>query len=189
MFARLDEEIRQLRKETGIHCISGCGKCCTKPDIEASPLEFLPLAFEWFKNGVAYEILEKLEQETSPICTIYSPLSSDDGSRGSCQVYTHRGLICRLFGYAASRDKLGQLRLVTCKLIKEQQIEEYERAVAKLSRNEYVPVFTDYYKRLIQIDFRLANQFYPINEAIRKAIEEVLHYYAYRPFPVLKKVS
>jgi hypothetical protein len=36
---------------------------------------------------------------------------------------------------------------------------------------------------LSQIDFRLGNTIVPINQALKMAIEEVLRYYAYRPFP------
>jgi len=186
LFGRLDEEISQFRGVTGVHCISGCGKCCTKPDIEASPLEFLPLAFHLFLTGKAETTLEQIAHEQSSICLIYSPLSLIDNTKGSCGNYTYRGLICRLFGYGSSRDKFGELKMVTCKLIKEQQVESYEKAVAMLTRHEYVPVFSDYYKKLMQIDFQLGNQILPINEAIKVAIETVLHHYAYRPFPRIK---
>jgi hypothetical protein len=37
--------------------------------------------------------------------------------------------------------------------------------------------------QLSQIDFRMGVLLLPINEALKIAIEEVLHYYAYRPFP------
>ena len=47
----------------------------------------------------------------------------------------------------------------------------------------YVPVLTDYYMNLNQIDFHLGNIVIPINEALKRAIEEVLQYYAYRPMP------
>lgn len=189
MYDHLDTEIREFRKASGIHCISGCGKCCTKPDIEASPLEFLPLAFHWFMNHQAEEMLAQLKQETSPICKIYSPLSSAlaDSNKGSCSDYVHRGLICRLFGYGASRDKLGALKLVTCTLIKEQQATNYQQAVTMLKAGDYVPIFTDYYLKLIQIDFRLGNQIVPINQAMIEALEAILGYYAYRPFPRSKK--
>ena len=59
IFNELEEEINNFKSLTNLHCLSGCGKCCTKPDIEASPLEFLPLAFEWFKAGVAHQKLWK----------------------------------------------------------------------------------------------------------------------------------
>lgn len=186
LFAGLDLEISKFQSATGLHCISGCGKCCTKPDIDASPLEFLPLAFHWFKNHQAEAMLEQLKASQNPVCSIYSATGINTGS---CSMYQYRGLICRLFGYGASRDKLGELRLVTCKLIKEQQVESYQEAIELLSRNEYVPIFSDYYKKLMQIDFKMGNLFLPINEAIIEAIEAVLSYYTYRPFPVPKKAA
>lgn len=188
LYARLDSDIKSFRESTGISCVAGCGKCCNKPDIEASPLEFLPLAFNWFKQGVANEMLHRLQANESLTCLLYSPLSLSDETKGSCGTYVFRGLICRLFGYGAGKDKYGQLRLVTCKIIKEQQAENYAIAIEMLKKNEPVPIFSDYYKRLMQIDFRLANQMLPINEAIEVALEAVLQYYAYRPFPKASKV-
>jgi Fe-S-cluster containining protein len=186
LFKRLDIEINEFRKESGIYCFSGCGKCCNKPDIEASPLEFLPLAFHWFSQGKAEQMLEKLEERSSLNCMVYQPVSIDDPNHGHCGEYQHRGLICRLFGYGAGKDKYGQLRMVTCKLIKEQQVESYEKAVEMLKSKSTVPIFADYYQKLMQIDFRLAKDMLPINEAIQAALEAVMQYYAYRPFPVAK---
>ena len=37
--------------------------------------------------------------------------------------------------------------------------------------------------QLSQIDFKLGNEFLPVNKAMKAALEEVLHYYAYRDFP------
>lgn len=189
LFDRLDLEIKTFQAQSGIHCVSGCGKCCTKPDIEASVLEFLPLAYHWFLEGKAHEMLQRLTEENSRICIVYAPLSLENQLNGSCSTYRYRGLICRLFGYGAGKDKLGQLRLVTCKIIKEQQIESYKKAVELIRQNQYVPVFSDYYKKLLQIDFRLGGEMLPVNKAIRSAIETVLHHYAYRPFPRSRKAA
>jgi len=73
--------------------------------------------------------------------------------------------------------------LATCKIIKEGQADNYGKVAQMISQKMYVPVFSDYYMRLAQIDFKMGNAFLPINEALKRAIEEVLHYYAYRPFP------
>ena len=189
LFGRLDAEISNFQSCTGLHCISGCGKCCSKPDIEATPLEFLPLAYHWFINRQATAMLEQLENNTFPFCMLYAPLSSSLSDKGSCSSYPHRGLICRLFGYGASRDKIGALKLVTCRQIKEQQADNYEKAISLISQGEYIPIFSDYYKKLMQIDFKLANQFMTVNEAIRVALETVLSYYAYRSFPRQKKAA
>jgi uncharacterized protein len=189
IFKSLDEEIEILKKQTGIHCLVGCGKCCTKPDIDASPLEYLPLAFEWFKQGIAAEKLQFLKENKSLICSNYSPLSLADQDSGNCSIYQYRGLVCRLFGNAASRDKNGDLKFVTCKLIKENNHGAVELATDLLQRNKYVPVFSDYYRKLYQVDFKLASQIHPINTAIAIALEEVMSYYAYRPFTSTKRAG
>lgn len=182
LFNSLDQEISHFKSFTGIYCYSSCGKCCNKQDIEASPLEFLPLAFHWFKTGRAQEFYDKLENNQSLNCIVYSPLSILDQNQGSCSEYPYRGLICRLFGYGANRDKYGELRLLTCKLIKDGQIENYTKAIDLLKNNVKVPVFTEYYQKLMQIDFQLARDILPINKAIKIALETVMQYYAYRPY-------
>lgn len=188
LFAVLDGEIATFQSESGLGCKVGCGKCCTHPDIDASPLEFLPWAFQLFLNGKAETTLEELRASSSSLCHLYRPLSVLDSHSGSCGDYKYRGLICRLFGYGASRDKLGQLRLATCKIIKENQADRYENVQIAMKNGLYVPIFTDYYMNLNQIDFRMGNSILPINKAMKAAIEEVLQYYAYRPFPEGHKV-
>ena len=183
LFDRLENEITVFQSETQLHCRTGCGKCCSTPDIEASPLEFLPWALHLFLNGKSEEMLVELHHKSDSNCHLYRPTDLLDRKMGSCSNYRYRGLICRLFGYAASRDKYGKLRLATCKIIKEGQQENYNTAEEAISKGLYVPVFTDYYMQLSQIDNRLATTLLPINEALKTAIEEVLHYYAYRPFP------
>lgn len=189
VFKSLDQESGIFNHKTGIRCLDGCGKCCTKPDIEASPLEYLPLAFEWYRQGIAEEKYAMLKENKSPICINYSPLSIENSSTGNCQHYQYRGLVCRLFGNGASRDKHGKLVYVTCRLIKENQPEEVAYTMSLIEKKEYVPVFSDYYKKLYQIDFRLAGKIVSINEAIMLALEEVMQYYAYRPFTSGKKTG
>lgn len=183
LFAGLDTEIATFQNVTGLGCRSGCGKCCTHPDVEASPLEFLPWAFHVFLNGKGEETLEDLKSSTSTICHLYRPLTVLDQNSGRCGDYMYRGLICRLFGYGAGRDKFGELRLATCKIIKEGQAANYKTAIEAIKKGLYVPIFTDYYMRLNQIDFKLGNSILPVNKAMKIALEEVLQYYAYRPFP------
>ena len=183
LYRKLDLEINTLQTETKLHCNVGCGKCCTKLDIEASPLEFLPWAFHIFLNGDAEKVLAELEIKTSTICHIYNPLTILDKVNGSCSNYAYRGLICRLFGYAATKDKYGQLRLATCKIIKTEQVKNFENASNLIQNGLPIPIFTDYYMNLSQIDYQLGNIILPINKALKYAIEEVLQYYAYRPLP------
>ena len=185
LFYQLEQESAQFGQSSGISCVSGCGKCCTYPDVEASPLEFLPWAFHLFLTGEVEKTLIMLNKTKSSTCLIYKPLSIID--QGRCSSYKYRGLICRLFGFAANTDKYGNLRLATCKIIKEGQTDNYNSTAEAITKGLYVPVFTEYYMQLNQIDFHLGNIILPVNKALKMALEEVLHYYAYRPFPDLEK--
>lgn len=185
LFYHLEQEIAQFHKTTGIGCVPGCGKCCTYPDIEASPLEFLPWAFHLFLNGEAENTLTKLNATKTSTCILYNPITLL--GQGRCNDYKYRGLICRLFGSAATTDKYGSLRLATCTLIKEGQAENFESATEAINNGLKVPIFTEYYTQLNQIDFQLGNIILPINKALKAALEEVLQYYAYRPLPLSTK--
>lgn len=181
LFGQLEKETAQFQQKSGLGCVSGCGKCCNYPQIEASPLEFLPWAFHLFLQGEAETTLDTLSGNQNPTCFLFAPLSMVD--QGHCGTYQYRGLICRLFGFAATRDKYGSLRLATCKIIREGQAEQYRTVSEAIAKGLYVPVFTDYYMQLNQIDYQLGTKMLPVNKALKVALEEVLHYYTYRPIP------
>jgi Fe-S-cluster containining protein len=177
VYTKLDREISKVQLESGMHCLSGCGECCKKPDIEATPLEFLPLALKLYDDGKAESFLEELQNSTSSTCHVFRPYVTNFG--GLCNEYPYRGLICRLFGFTARRDKEGKPEIVTCKLIKTHQEKEYQQAIDNIKNGKRIPIMSEFYTRLSSIDPSLA-QFYPINKAMEVAVETVLHYYAYR---------
>lgn len=181
LFYQLEQESAQFQQTSSLACVAGCGKCCTHPEVEASPLEFLPWAFHLFLNGQAQSTLDTLSETNSKTCFLYKSLSIVN--HGRCDHYKYRGLICRLFGFSANTDKYGQLRLATCKIIKEGQAANFNSANEAIFKGLKVPVFTEYYMQLSQIDFFLGNAIKPINTALKMAIEEVLQYYTYRTFP------
>lgn len=177
VFTALDKEIASFQDWSGMHCKFGCGKCCFKADIEATILEFLPFAHYLYQQHKAWEWFENLKSADSPICQILNPTQS---GAGLCSEYPHRGLICRLFGYSARTNKYAEKELITCQIIKTEQAEHYKRAVEGIARGKEVPMMNQYYMQLHAIDMDLTREFYPINEAIKRAIEVVLSYYAYR---------
>lgn len=197
VFLLLDQELATFRDWSGLSCKSGCGKCCTKPDIEATVLEFIPFAHHIYQLGLIDEWLEKFSDDThtkeksvthsvteetpskSPdnICFFFNPHSV---TGGLCSQYPHRGLICRLFGFSARTNKYAKPEFVTCQTMKTEQADAYTHAVKSIEGGAGVPVISQYYMRLHAIDPDLAQKFYPVNEAIRRAIHVVLHYYAYR---------
>ena len=177
VFDNLDQQIADFQDASTLHCKSGCGKCCFKPDIEATILEFLPFAHHLYKEGKADEWLERINSSDSSICHILNPTQK---GAGLCSQYEYRGLICRLFGYSARTNKYGKKELVTCQIIKAEQTEAYRITESKIEEGLELPVMNQFCMQLHGIDFELTRDFYPINTAIKHAIETVLHYYAYR---------
>jgi uncharacterized protein len=176
VFDDLDKAIASFQTRSKLTCNWGCGKCCFKPDIEASVLEFLPFAYHLYHANKAEEWLTRLEA-TPELCVILDPRQN---GAGLCSQYRHRGLICRLFGYSARTNKYGAKELVTCTIIKTEQADLFAAASEAVSAGADVPVMNQYYMRLHAIDFAMAQEFFPVNQAIKRAIEAILHYYAYR---------
>lgn len=162
----LDREIADFKHSTGMDCLPGCGDCCLYPEIEATVLEFLPLGYYLYKEGRAAEFLSRdLSRETP--CILFR--QNRDSGQWGCSLYPYRGLICRLFGFSATLSKEGAPLLATCKKIKKKW-PGYQGAMEGAGG---VPIMRDYYNRLRDINPGLAGTLYPINEAIRRAIEQV----------------
>ncbi|MCC5929954.1 MAG: YkgJ family cysteine cluster protein [Cyclobacteriaceae bacterium] len=188
LFAQLQVEQIEFQKKTGLGCLPGCGKCCHKSDIHATVLEFLPLAMHYFMNDVALDVLQKLREDKSPVCNLLT-LYVQGQSGGLCGNYTYRGLICRIFGFSAMKNKHGLLSMITCGEIKQNMRNEFENAEKNINNGLKIPLTSDYYRQLSNIDPILGEKTYPINEAVARAIEEVLHYYAYRPKPKPHRIT
>jgi len=180
IFKDLDIEINQYLSQSKLTCFAGCSHCCANPKISATALEFLPLAFDIYQSGKAQEFLDKLETTTEEsFCVLLSQLSID-GKAGYCSNYPYRGLICRLFGNSARRNRDERKELITCKLIKSEKHEMFQQVSQAIASNEIpIPGSADYYTRLYAIDFHMANEQFPVNTAIKKALEAVLSFYFY----------
>lgn len=177
IFKALDDEVTSFKQWSGLQCQTGCGKCCFKPDISATVLEFLPLAYYLYSQGQADAWYVKLQNHKDGLCTLLKSSSST----GMCAEYPYRGLICRLFGFSARMNKYGKAEIITCQIIKSEMAGPYQQAVALVGAgNAVIPLGARYYMQLIAIDDELGRVQYPINEAILKALETVLSYYAYR---------
>jgi Fe-S-cluster containining protein len=177
VLTELDSAIARFQTWSTLQCKHGCGKCCFKPDIEATALEFLPFAQYLYDQGQALAWHEKLSDTRESLCVILNPTQA---GAGLCSEYPYRGLICRLFGYSARVNKYGGRELVTCQIIKTEQEGPYTEAARQIEGGAEVPVMNQYYMRLHAVDADLAREFYPINQAIKRALETVLQYYAYR---------
>lgn len=183
IFNQLDKELGSFQQSTGLSCVANCGLCCLKPDINATALEFLPLAYHLLIHGETERWLEKLQNnKDNKICPVLNEIITPE-SKGYCSEYAHRGLICRLFGFSAMLHKNNKPILVTCKPIKEQKTEAFNKANAHIAANKNYPLISNYYMQLRSIDESLGEELFPIRIAIEKAIHAVLAYYAYRELP------
>ena len=112
VFIELDAHLSSTANESGLNCPVFCGNCCRKSDIEASPIEFLPLAAWLYQNNKVTEFLVKLDNPVHSWCACFDPDASAKMEWG-CKYYEHRGLICRLFGFGfrLNRENLPVLVL------------------------------------------------------------------------------
>jgi uncharacterized protein len=181
LFEELDEQTSIFAADSGFKCKPGCGECCVYPKIHATILEFIPFAYKMYLEGKATGLLETLKNRDAEFssCLIFNPIRLNS-SNGSCSSYSSRGLICRLFGYSGNLNKDGAYNIITCGIIKTENPAFFNSAESIRAGSKNLPVASEYYSKLQTIDLSLAMETYPVNVAIRKALEYTLAYYAYR---------
>ena len=80
LFYQLEKDVATFQQATGLRCKSGCGLCCTKPDIHATVLEFLPFAYALAKENLAHIWLKRLsDSQEEKICMNLSQVIGNDG--------------------------------------------------------------------------------------------------------------
>ncbi len=172
IYRSLDQASGLFKVQSGLHCPSHCGACCFSSTVECSELEMLPLAFELVRLSQADEWYARAGLNDSVgRCAFYT---SQDGN-GRCHFYAYRPLVCRLFGYAGNNDKYGRLRLITCRVLKEDYSDQTEAVLEKVYKGELIPpVMSDLVMRVSSVDPWMSREIQPINLAFRKALERVL---------------
>lgn len=181
LFRMASSATRSFQKQSGLKCIDSCCRCCLSQQISATVLEFIPLAVWLLKTDQLNEWLLKiqaLEENSSENCILLERRAPDSFS-GRCGAYRFRPMLCRLFGFSAVLDKYSQPRLVTCREIKREYAELYEAAIKDISTGT-LPVMKNFFMMLFTIDSDLGHHHFPINTAIRKALEYVAAYSYYR---------
>jgi Fe-S-cluster containining protein len=177
VFESVDADLQDFQTSSGLVCRAKCSNCCQNPNIAGTVLEFLPLAYDLYQKNLALDwFLTLKEGDPEPGVCVMLGEESELGRR--CTVYSYRGLICRLFGYAARLNKYGTREMVTCSIIKSEQGDVVKHVES--NANKSIPLISNYYEQLRAIDFDLARESFPMNVAIRKALEVILQYYAYR---------
>lgn len=108
--------LQEARRRGGApSCPQGCSSCCSGFTPELLPVEADRVAYHLLLE--APELLETwrksadASEEACPDCLFHTPVSDV----GGCAIYRARPLICRLFGFSAVQDKLGNPRYALCK--------------------------------------------------------------------------
>lgn len=173
LYNQIDRETTAFQASTGLQCPAGCGRCCENPEIEATPLEMLPLAIELLRRKEAQQWLEHVAElsETS-FCAFYQPDSLIPGN-GRCSVYRWRPAVCRLFGFATANNKHGKGELSACARHKQTMPATLEEAKEAVAAGLPAPNFSNYAIQLANLDPYLGQVRMPIDRALKVAIERL----------------
>jgi len=176
LYSELDARTASLRRTTGLDCTPGCGACCDTPsrNIECSDFELLPLAVALWRAGEA-EFRLQMASSSSPEgpCLFYD--KAGILAAGRCGAYRLRPLVCRFFGFAAERDKHGAPRLTLCRPLKLQNPALASIAAGMVASGVEVPMIGHYMSELHSIEPAAAARRFPVNDALRRALETVLY--------------
>ncbi len=171
----LDRLIDRFRNSTGLKCLAGCSYCCRNWPVEATVLEVLPLAKEIYARRKETSVMGLIEDKQSngdETCVMVLPESKQKVA-GYCAYYEWRPLMCRLFGFAARRDKYGKLELCTCRIITQRYPAEVGRSRIALREGLPLPIYQDTFFQIASIDPYRGYRRLPINLAIKEALEYI----------------
>ncbi len=174
LYDQMGAQASGFQSSSGLTCLTGCGKCCLNPEVSATPLEMLPMAWKMatqldFDN----DLWERRMSEAPDHCMFYS-FDAKDPARGQCSQYLTRPSICRLFGAMAVDSKDGTPRLSVCKLIKDAKQKEFQLADVSLA-----PRMADCARKLYALHPELDGVRLPINQAFKVMMDRVLLHLAY----------
>jgi hypothetical protein len=121
-----------------------------------------------------YKIEDILEKLRGPIedsvCILYTE-EIQSGSVGRCAAYEFRPLVCRLFGHSAAINKYGDKEILFCSGLKEKNDGRIEKLDSLIKGRGMIPVLSEYAIRSTMIEPVISRERFPLNVAIKKAIE------------------
>lgn len=118
-------EFKKASADAGnpIACPERCGTCCIHFIPDVTPLEAERLALyllvekpeliQHFLARADVAAQSKAEEKLSQACPFWNP----DKPGENCMVYPARALVCRLFGYCAVTDKVGNPSFALCDMM------------------------------------------------------------------------
>jgi Fe-S-cluster containining protein len=173
-YRQIDQDIETFQTETQLHCPTGCGWCCENPNVEATPLEMLPLVLELFQRGEVEGWLQQAEESDFQGQCIFYKTDPFVMGNGRCQVYLWRPTICRLFGFATVTSKAGEVQLAACVRHKAAMPDIVAQTQVLINQKTvHPPNFADISQQIASLEPGFGHQALPINEALKVAVEKV----------------
>lgn len=172
LFREFDRMAHDFQMASGLYCPENCGACCQSETVEATLLECLPMAFTILDRDDMESCLNQLASTPLPgLCLLFIGNHAEQGTWG-CSCYADRPLVCRLFGFAGSRGKDGQLQLAFCRVMREtgQNLPDVA-GDARLAA--VMPIITEAAIQLTTLHPDYGTRRQPINEAMRAAVMKV----------------
>jgi Fe-S-cluster containining protein len=172
IYREMDALSSRFQNATGLRCLPACGNCCDSEEVEATIVEVIPLGWQILLSGEEERYLSAIEESEkigNQRCVIYDPARSREAG-GCCSLYEFRPLVCRLFGFAARRNKKGELEFAACRWIKDATPEAVTRARVGVGSDLPVPVYQDAFMRVASVNPALGFRRLPINRAIKEAL-------------------
>lgn len=175
IYRAADEATATVIAGTGLACPTGCGACCTRTPPHVSSSDVAPIARAAIESGEAEALLERARATGPGPCVLFAPGQLP----GGCTVYAIRPALCRLFAFAAVRDKHGALELAVCREHKLADPAAPARVRAYLDAGGPAPACTDIQQDAHDPDDGPA-ELVPINDALARALERELLRSQYR---------
>jgi len=168
LYQEMSDSFSSYQSSTGWSCLPSCGKCCLNPEVDASILEMIPMAYSIYLEGKVDEWLEKLQTTKQEYCIVYEQGLKE--GEGKCGRYKDRPSLCRMFGVSGHYNKQHEISLSVCKLIKE----KYHLFDKELKESlQETPMMADWSMKLASINPQLIQDKMPINKALLGALEKV----------------
>ena len=166
IYAEADRKNDAIAAATGLGCPTGCGACCVRTPPHVSVADVAPVARLLIAAGEGEAALDRARAIGPGPCALFTPGQLP----GGCTVYAARPAICRLFAFAAVRDKHGAPEVAICREHSAADPAVRARVAAYLAAGGEVAMFADVQAEAHDPDDGPA-ELVPINEALAIALE------------------
>ncbi len=109
LHADIEERVQAIREDNlDLLCCLGCDGCCRRL---AEVPRLTAVEWDWLRVGLAAMSPERLREIGQSIAALAEQPSRPivcpllDQSAGACQVYAHRPVACRTYGFYVQRDQ------------------------------------------------------------------------------------